>query len=221
MEKFLGEYLCIMTFFIPDSYMCSFLRENYSIIEKCSANEEKPDIVIPLDVTEILKGYINSLVPYFTAEKRPSEDLLELKFRELLFNIITNPANQELNEYLQTLLVQKADRLQEIMEENYHYNLSLQDYAKLCNRSLSSFKRDFYAGYKTNPGHWLLSKKLDYSHHLLLTTDKTVNDVSFESGFENSTHFSKAFKKRFGLSPLQYRHRAMIAQVSPNTILNS
>ncbi|HEX8277871.1 MAG TPA: AraC family transcriptional regulator [Segetibacter sp.] len=115
----------------------------------------------------------------------------------------------------------KADHLQEVMEENYHYNLSLPDFAKLCNRSLSSFKRDFYAVYKTNPGHWLLSKKLDHSHHLLTTTDKTVNEISVESGFENSTHFSKAFKKRFGLSPLHYRHHSAISHISPDTVLNS
>jgi AraC family transcriptional regulator, exoenzyme S synthesis regulatory protein ExsA len=211
MEKFFEEELCIMTFFIPDSYMCSFLRENPSCMGKGGSREQNPDLVIPLGVSDIMKGYINSLIPYFTAENVPSEDLLELKFRELLFNILTNPANDELNEYLQTLLLPNADRLQEVMEANCLFNLSLENYAKLCNRSLSSFKRDFFAVYKTNPGQWLSSKKLNHSHHLLLTTNKTVNDISYESGFENSTHFSKAFKKRFGLSPLQYRHQALIA----------
>lgn len=214
MEKFFEEELCIMTFFIPDSYMCFFLREYHSLVEKVRTRKQADDLVIPLCVTEILKGYVHSLIPYFFAEKVPSEDLLELKFRELLFNILSNPANQDLNDYLQTLLSQKADRLQEIMETNSLYNLSLQDYAKLCNRSLSSFKRDFFAVYHENPGHWLLTKKLDFSHHLLLTTDKPVNDISNESGFENSTHFSKAFKKRFGLSPLQYRHQAIASHAS-------
>jgi len=94
------------------------------------------------------------------------------------------------------------------------FNLTLPDYAKLCNRSLSSFKRDFRAVYKINPGHWLLSKKLDYSHHLLLTSDKTISDISFESGFENTTHFSKAFKKRFGASPLNYRKEESPSKIS-------
>lgn len=221
MQKFFEEQLCIVSFFIPDSYMCRFLRENHPGIGKGISNEQNADLVIPLGVTEIMKGYINSLLPYFESENIPSEDLLELKFRELLFNILTNPANKDLNGYLQTLLIPKADHLQEVMETNCLFNLSLENYAKLCNRSLSSFKRDFISVYKTNPGHWLLAKKLDHSHHLLLSTDKTVNDISLESGFENSTHFSKAFKKRFGLSPLQYRHQATIAQVSGDTLLNS
>lgn len=212
MEKFFEEELCILSFFIPDTYMCSFLRQNLAVLQNCASFNQNNDIVLPLDVTDILKGYFHSLLPYFSAEQRPSEDLLELKFRELLFNILTNPANHCLNEYLQSLLAAHADGLKEIMENNCLFNLSLVDYAKLCNRSLSSFKRDFYAAYKTNPGHWLLMKKLSYSHRLLLTTDKSVNDITIESGFENSTHFSKAFKKHFGLSPVQYRNQASISQ---------
>ena len=214
MEKFFEETLCIMTFFVPDSYLCSFMRENNSSIQPALSKEPNLDLVIPLDVTDMMKAYFVSMVPYFTAEKTPSEDLLELKFRELLLNIITNPANKELNNYLHALQLPNVDHLQQIMDANCLFNMSLQDYAKLCNRSLSSFKRDFLAVYKTNPGHWLLSKKLDHSHHLLLSSDKSINDISFESGFENNTHFSRAFKKRFGLPPSQFRHQTITSQVS-------
>jgi len=218
MEKFFEKALCIMTFFIPDSYLSTFTRENHSCIEKCYSNGAHLDLIMPLEVNEIMTAYFGSLIPYFTAENIPSEDLLELKFRELLLNIITNPANKELNGYLRSLLSSKAEQLQQIMEANCLFNLSVEDYAKLCNRSISSFKRDFREVYKTNPGHWLLTKKLNYSSHLLLTTDKTINDISIESGFENSSHYSKAFKKRFGLSPIQYRQLAILPPVEPDTV---
>jgi AraC family transcriptional regulator, exoenzyme S synthesis regulatory protein ExsA len=214
MEKFFEQTLCIMTFFIPDSYLTSFMRENHSSVQPVSSKEPTLDLVIPLDVTEMMRAYFDSMIPYFNAENAPSEDLLELKFRELLLNIITNPANKELNGYLQTLQLPNVDHLQQIMDANCLFNLSLQDYAKLCNRSLSSFKRDFLAAYKTNPGHWLLTRRLDYANHLVLTSDKSINDIAFESGFENTTHFSRAFKKRFGLSPSQFRQQASTLPVS-------
>ena len=213
-EKFFDEPLCIMTFFVPDSYLNLFMRQHHSIVKTNYSKEADNYQVIPLEVTEMMRAYFDSMVPYFNAEKKPSEDLLELKFRELLLNILTNPANSDLNYYLQTLQLPKADQLQQVMEANCLYNLSLQDYAKLCNRSLSSFKRDFLSVYKINPGKWLLSKRLDYSHHLLLTSDKTINDISFESGFENTTHFSRAFKKRFGQPPSQLRQEEITSQVS-------
>jgi AraC-like DNA-binding protein len=31
--------------------------------------------------------------------------------------------------------------------------------------------------------------------------NKTVSEAAFESGFENPSHFSRAFKKRFGKGP--------------------
>ena len=118
MQKFFEETLCIMTFFVPDSYLSSFIRENHSSIQRGDSKDPSPDLIIPLDVTGMMRAYFDSMIPYFMAEKTPSEDLLELKFRELLLNIITNPANEELNRYLQTLQLPHVDRLHQIMEAN-------------------------------------------------------------------------------------------------------
>ena len=100
------------------------------------------------------------------------------------------------------------------MEANCLYNLSLEDYAKMLNRSLSSFERHFVSVYKTNPGQWLQTKKLNHAYKLLLNTNKPVTDISFESGFENSTHFSHLFKNRFGASPLNYRKEEFSSKIS-------
>ena len=135
----------------------------------------------------------------------PSEKLIELKFNELLLHIVNNPENTELIAYMHLVASHKTGTLEKVMEANYPYNLTLAEYATLCNRSLSSFKRDFEATYKTSPGRWLLNKRLEHAHRLLSNVDKTLFDVLLESGFENQAHFSSAFKARFGQSPLQYR----------------
>jgi AraC family transcriptional regulator, exoenzyme S synthesis regulatory protein ExsA len=205
MEKFFDETLCLMAFFIPDNYLCSFLSENAGLIQKKQLPDIADELVIPLDVNEIMAKYYESLMPHFDSEIKPPEDLLELKFRELLFNIISNPANNLLNGYLQTLLQPRSDNLHKIIQANCLYNLKLEAYAKLCNRSLSSFKRDFYKIYGTAPANWLLNKRLQYAMQLLRSSDKSINDISFESGFENSTHFARVFKKQYGSAPLRYR----------------
>ena len=204
-EKFFEETLCIMTFFIPDSYLQSFIRENYSLRRAAQTEPPKKELLIPLQVTNIMTAYFDSLIPYFYSEAKPSEDLLELKFRELLLNILDNPENGELKNYMLHLFSPQHESFQQVMEANCLYNLSLQDYAKMLNFSLSSFKRHFISVYKTTPGHWLQEQKLNHAYHLLLSTSKPINEISFDSGFENSTHLSHLFKKRFGLSPLKYR----------------
>src|SRR5262245_7504170 len=195
-EKFFEEVLCIITFFIPDAYLQSFVRENHPARSVSPSSNPKNELLIPLQVNNIMTAYFDSLIPYFYSETKPSEELLELKFRELLLNILNNPANVDLKNYLLHLLSPANDHFQRVMEANCLYNLSLQDYAKMLNLSLSSFKRHFVSVYKTTPGHWLLEQKLNHAYKLLVTTNKPIADISFENGFENSTHFSHAFKKQ-------------------------
>ena len=204
-KYFTKEVLCIITFFIPDCYLKSFAQDNDYLVPQNISDETDSDLLFPLDVNEMMAAYVESLIPYFYSDTKPSEALLELKFRELLLNILSNPANQKLNNYLRRLTLSQVDNLRQIMDANCLYNLKLEDYAKLNNQSLSSFKRHFLTIYKTTPGQWLLNKKLEYAHKLLLTSDRSVTDISFESGFEDSTHFSHAFKKHFGESPSKYR----------------
>jgi AraC-like DNA-binding protein len=214
-ERFSEDTLCLMAFFVPDSYLRSFIEANPRLLLK-DLPVEATDIVIPVDVNTVMKGYYQSVLPYFTSGVRPPEELLELKFRELLLNILSNPNNSALNSYLQTLLSPDANDLSQTIEANCYYNLRLEDYAKLCNRSLSSFKRDFQRKYKAPPSQWFLNKRLVRAQEQLFSTAKSINDICFECGFENNTHFSRVFRKRFGLSPLQYRKQAMTVVGSPS-----
>jgi len=45
-----------------------------------------------------------------------------------------------------------APSVRDIMEANFRYNLSLEEYAKLCHHRLSSFKRDFQTHFQEAPG---------------------------------------------------------------------
>ena len=212
-EQFFREPFCIVVFIMPDSFIKSFMSENKTLLQIDTKEEAAADLVIPIDADEIMKAFYDSVLPYFTSEIKPPENLVELKFKELLLNIIRNPVNKELIAYMQSLVRRSESSLEQVMEMNYPYNLQLDVYAQLSNRSLSSFKRDFQQIYHTTPGRWLLQKRLQYASMLLTTTDKPVSDITLESGFENIAHFSRVFKEKFGISPLQYRRHQESASV--------
>ena len=92
-----------------------------------------------------------------------------------------------------------------VMEENFAYNLKLEEYAQLCHMSLSTFKKTFKQYYHTTPASWLKNKKLDLAHDQVLTTDVSISHISFDCGFEDTSHFIRVFKERYGFTPLQYR----------------
>lgn len=54
---------------------------------------------------------------------------------------------------------------------------------------------------------YLLSLKLSKAKFLLHNCDDKVIDIAFECGFSNDHTFIKAFKKKFGVTPLQYRKK--------------
>jgi len=150
------------------------------------------------------------VMSYFETGKPPAENLLELKFRELLLNIITTENNKTLIHYFSSLSQDGVDDLREVMENNSLFNLELRQYARLCNRSLSKFKRDFAAAFNESPGRWLLQRRLEHARRLLIQTDKRIIDVVLESGFTNVTHFDRVFKEYMGIPPMKYRKQTAV-----------
>ncbi|MEJ2494083.1 MAG: AraC family transcriptional regulator, partial [Ignavibacteriaceae bacterium] len=145
--------------------------------------------------------------PYFTQKVPPSEKLLELKLKELLLNILSNPSNKKLLAHILRLNDDIKTPIWQIMEKNYTYNLNLKEYARISSRSLAAFKRDFFEYYHTTPGKWLTGKRLKHASVLLNTTKQSISEIAFNSGFENISHFSRIFKEKTGLSPLQFRKK--------------
>nr|WP_255547627.1 AraC family transcriptional regulator [Mucilaginibacter sp. dw_454] len=71
----------------------------------------------------------------------------------------------------------------------------------LTGRSLTTFKRDFKKAFYTTPQKWLTQKRLELAHYQLAEKKRKAADIYLEVGFENLSHFSYAFKKRFGYPP--------------------
>lgn len=89
------------------------------------------------------------------------------------------------------------------MNRNFRFNVSLERFAFMTGRSLSSFKRDFLKTFGVSPGNWLKKKRLDEAYFQISKQHQKPSDVYLEVGFEDLSHFSFAFKKEFGKTPTQ------------------
>jgi AraC-like DNA-binding protein len=205
-EQFLDVRFCLVLFFIPDAFICDVLKSRSAPIKVA---DKKSAPVIQIDNSIAVQAFIQSIMHYFGASREPDSSLLELKFRELILTIADNPGNRELLSYFCCLL-QEPQRvmLEQVMEDNFCFNLKLEAFARLSTRSLSAFKRDFERIYNTTPGKWLMEKRLGHALHLLTNMGKTVSEAAFESGFESPSHFSRAFRHRFGAAPVTVKQPA-------------
>lgn len=206
-EQFFESTSCFMFFFMPDD----FIREAVQAkVKPVSGGTKQFEPVIRVEDNAIIQAFFHSMMPYYSSSNEPDKALLELKFKELLLSITDNAANADLRAYFSTLMQEpRVISLQQVMEENYCFNLKLEAFAKLSARSLSGFKRDFENIYGTSPGKWLLEKRLNHALHLLTNSGKTVGEAAFESGFENASHFSRAFRQRFGMPPTALKQLAV------------
>jgi AraC family transcriptional regulator, exoenzyme S synthesis regulatory protein ExsA len=200
LEQLADTGFCVVLFFIPDDFICNTLRTKSKPLLKY---EQPFEPVMLLESSETLKGFFLSMSSYFAETQEPDPSLLELKFKELVLNIADNTVNKDLLSYFCSLMHEpQSVLLQRVMEDNFCYHLKLEVYAELSNRSLSAFKRDFKKHFHITPGKWLLEKRLHHAVNLISNQHKTVSEAAFESGFQNPSHFSRAFKKRFGKGPI-------------------
>jgi AraC-like DNA-binding protein len=204
-EQHFEEDVCLLMLFMPDLLMRSTVREVAGTLRLTAPTSASIQTALRVENDMALAALLQSLRTYLSGQAQPPEPLVRLKLKELVISVMTSGTNSELAAYFQQLGASDSPAVAEIMEANFRFNLSLEEYAKLCHRSLSSFKREFQAHFQESPGKWLLQRRLDYSAKLLQSTPMNVSEAAFESGFEDVSHFSRVFKERFGVPPMAYR----------------
>ena len=209
-HQFFDKNFCSLIIFVPDHFISHVIQQSAVRIPMVKAPAEPSDSVIRIHLDEVLTAYFQSLFAFFHKKEAPPKTLLEIKFKELILDLTLSSKNKVLCSYFLSLCSSSKTSIREIMESNFRYNMKLEEFAELCGRSLTSFKRDFSTIYKTSPGKWLTRKRLEYARYLLETTDKNINELTFESGFENASHFIKTFKQTYGMPPLQFKRSVLI-----------
>ena len=201
------EDLCLLIFFIPDAFVREAVRELAPDLQPISQPPDAREMVIPVNNDMALSAFFQSMLVYFANDEQPPEALLKLKLKELLIGILVSPDNPRLSAYCRSLAMCDAPPIPAIMEANFCHSLPLDAFAKMCHRSLSSFKREFRRCYGTTPAKWLIGRRLESAAQMLRTTSMSMTEIALECGFEEPSHFSRTFKAKFGRSPTGYRER--------------
>lgn len=144
-------------------------------------------------------------------------------------NCINKIDNDRVNAYVLTLVETVLSTvILAFMEKQMEDNLAM-DKAYYCRNAIEKMDNDtlvdkkmseIYATYPMShtafidefkrikgvtPNKYLLKRKLDYAKKLLLTSDKSVLEIAWETGYDSVSHFIKKFKMEFGVTPLRFR----------------
>lgn len=96
-------------------------------------------------------------------------------------------------------------KIVEYINNNPDKKITLEHLCKTFFFTKSNLYKRFNSFISMPIGEYILLTKLNYAKKLLHTTQKSLEDVSFACGFSSSNYFSLIFKKKFGLSPMQFR----------------
>lgn len=83
----------------------------------------------------------------------------------------------------------------------------LNDVAALINMSESAFSHFFRKYTNKSFTEFLTDVRIGHTCKLLLSTDETISQIAYRSGFNNIANFNRLFKKNKNCTPLEYRQR--------------
>jgi len=164
----------------------------------------KPKVSAPQKIQSfskhpLLESCLASLIPYFDVQEKFPENIASLKITEAIS--ILRTIDKSIDNILANFEEPHKIDLSSFMEKNFMFNMPLEKFGYLTGRSLTTFKRDFHKLYNQTPQRWLTQKRLELAHYQLTEKNRKPVEVYLETGFENLSHFSFAFKKQFGLTP--------------------
>ena len=203
-ELHMGDNWRSMNLYIPDSYLQTISQE-YKQVQHQASSAPPLEQINELAFNDVTQSLKQQMLDSFTEEPAPADEVLEQRFLALFRSILDDPGNQSLVAHLGKVAATNRPSLYAVMETNYTYNLSLNEFAQLAHQSLATFKREFKRIFNRPPAQWLLQRRLDCAEVLLRSTEKSIADIAAESGFESNAHFSRTFNQKFGVSPLSYR----------------
>ncbi|NOS91136.1 MAG: helix-turn-helix transcriptional regulator [Cyclobacteriaceae bacterium] len=100
--------------------------------------------------------------------------------------------------------VRKIKHAKEYLLKHMDAPPSLKELAKAAALNEYQLKMGFKEIYGNTVYGFLLDHKLDHSRILLDAGQLQVNEVAYQIGYTNPSHFIAAFKKKFGITPKKY-----------------
>lgn len=176
------------------SYYSTDLLEQLGISVTPCLPQRMPDMMINL-INELLHNAYTSELRNFYYENC---------VRELLFfhlTQVTRSTPQELKDK-DIDLVYKADAL---ISSNLQEHLPIETLARMLNTNSLKLKLGFNKVYGMGVFSRLIFRRMEHAKLLLETTEKTINEIAGLTGYNSTAAFIHAFRKRFSLTPREWR----------------
>lgn len=187
------------------------------IIYKISIDDYKNEEVLKVNSTKIVNSMLKASDELGLESNKMKDSHINkkissmngiLEIRKWLFQILSNIFREIIDKKIGC----PDDHLNLIInyiEMNYHKGISLEDVANYVNLNSSYLSKLFKEQYNINISTYITNRKMERAKELLENSDMSVLNIAMELSYNESNYFSKVFKKVVGMTPSQFKNKAI------------
>lgn len=199
----LGEHAVFTYRIIHPSQLCGspYIMQQY-IQPALSINSF--DYII-LNQNDWTKGIVDRLIE-LEELPLPSKEISSIELG--LYTMSLFYENIDFKEHVKSFSPIHMNDFQKMMNfisGHYMEKISLEDIAESANIGKTLCTKLFKKYVAKTPGEYLISYRITKSLEMLNTSDMSVTDIAYASGFNSASHYTKTFREVLGCTPLKYK----------------
>ncbi len=101
---------------------------------------------------------------------------------------------------------QTPEIIRKFIDENYHRNIKAEEIGKYIGMNQNMIRKEFKARYHTTIAHYISELRMLKAKKLIIHKEMMIKEIAIECGYEYLQNFTRAFKKKFGVSPESLRN---------------
>ena len=158
-----------------------------------------------VEVDRLLENFKDSINILLDNPDIADDSIIKTKLKEFILLISKSQNAPSQLDFLAALFKPIDIEFKSTIQHNLYSNLSLDELARLCHLSTSSFKRKFKEAFDDSPKKYIAKKKIEKAAELLISNSMRISEIAYDVGFDSLATFNRNFSKLYGKSPTEYR----------------
>lgn len=199
-----GDYSSLWIF-MENEFISSFLKQHITISVH-DMNPRRNESLFSFSTSDFITANAHEVIKQIESPQPYGCCIVKFSIHQILLQLLSFDHSRSFITHLHEIAAERKIDIAYFMEENFTKQLSIADMARSTARSVSVFKKEFVVKFNMTPMKWQINRRLEYAHFLINTSAEPVSLIAYNSGFGNLSHFSKAYKKKFGVAPSKSRY---------------
>lgn len=154
-------------------------------------------------------GSVAALAPRFQKELLATDSASDLVLQGLIYQLAGELARKK-GSRLPSDCPAWLHRAKELLHDSWNRHLSIEEIAYTVGVHPSHLNRVFRAHMHQTPGEYVRSIRMERATRDVVVSDLPLKAIAAQAGFSDQAHFTREFRRRHGMSPMEMRRQIRI-----------